>query len=132
MIGISAWGALSDKERQKMSGRDGKSGAYARLRAVAPEVAEAYDSLAGRAVTAGPLDAATVALVKVALSVGQGSWRGVHAHARKALEAGVSAEALRQVAAVAVPVLGLHASLDALRWIEEIIDEAAPSDVEGR
>jgi alkylhydroperoxidase/carboxymuconolactone decarboxylase family protein YurZ len=56
----------------------------------------------------------------------------VHAHARKALEAGVSAEALRQVAAVAVPVLGLHASLDALRWIEEIIDEAAPSDVEGR
>jgi alkylhydroperoxidase/carboxymuconolactone decarboxylase family protein YurZ len=89
-------------------------------------VAEAYDSLA-RSVTAGPLDAATVAVVKVALSAGQGSWRGVHAHARKALEAGVGAGALRQVALVAMPTLGLHASLDALRWIEEIIDEARPT-----
>ena len=109
--------------RTSRASHAGTRGAFERLRAVAPDVAVAYEALAGRSAQAGPLDAAGVALVKVAVSVGQRSWRGVHAHARKALEAGVAPEVLRQVAVVALPTLGLHAGLDALRWIEEVIDE---------
>jgi alkylhydroperoxidase/carboxymuconolactone decarboxylase family protein YurZ len=101
-----------------------RQGAYTRLREHAPEVVAAYEALAAASKTAGPLDAVTVALLRMALSVGRGSWRGVHAHARKALEAGASPDALRQVASLAVPTLGLHAGLDALRWIDEIVEEA--------
>lgn len=100
-----------------------RPGAFARLGEIAPDVLEAYERLGAVTGGAGPLDARTIGLVKLAVSVGQGSWRGVHAHARKALEAGASPEALRHVAVAALPSVGLHSSLDALRWIEEVIDE---------
>ena len=98
-------------------------GAFSRLRDLAPDVVEHYEALSERTRTAGPLDAATVALVKVAVSIGIGSWRSVHAHARKALEAGVTPEALRHAAVAALPTVGLPAALDALRWIDETIRE---------
>jgi alkylhydroperoxidase/carboxymuconolactone decarboxylase family protein YurZ len=104
-----------------------RPGAYSRLRELAPEAVAAYESLSRHAGLAGPLDAATLAVVKVALSVGRGNSRGVHAHARKALEAGADPAALRQVALMAVPTLGLHAALDALRWVDEVIEERQES-----
>ena len=107
------------------SPRTSRPGAYSRLREVAPDVVAAYEALATATKHAGPVDPLTVSLLRLALSAGQRSWRGVHAHARKALEEGATPEALRQVAALAVPTLGLHAGLDALRWVDEVIDEAA-------
>lgn len=118
--------ATPRRERARSSsGEDprARAGAYSRLREVAPDAVAAYEALSTRAAGAGPLDEASRSLLKVALSVGRGSWRGVHAHVRKALEAGVGPAALRQVAVLAIPVLGLHASLDALRWIDEVIEE---------
>jgi alkylhydroperoxidase/carboxymuconolactone decarboxylase family protein YurZ len=91
-----------------------------------PAVAEAYDSLSDACRSAGPLDAQTVALLKVAVSIGKSARRTIHAHARKALGAGVDPDAVRQVAFVALPTIGLPAALDAWRWIEETIDEARP------
>ena len=88
-----------------------------------PDVVMAYDQLREACAGAGPLDGATVALVKLATSIGLNSNRGVHAHARKALAAGVAPDALRQVALVALPTAGLPAALDALRWIDESIEE---------
>lgn len=107
-------------------GRSTRGGAYHRLGELAPAVVSHYEALAGAASGAGPLNAVEVALVKLAMSVARGSWRGVHAHARKALEGGVAPEAMRQVAVVAVPIIGLQDALDALRWIDETIEEAAP------
>jgi AhpD family alkylhydroperoxidase len=89
-----------------------------------PAVVAAYDALSDVCREAGPLDPATVALVKLAVSVGRGSQRTVHAHARKALRAGADPDALRQVALVALPTIGLPAALDALRWLDDSIREA--------
>lgn len=101
------------------------TGARGRLHALFPGVSAAYEGLALAAREAGPLDPRSVALVKVALSVGRGSSRGAHAHARKALEAGVRPAELRHLVAVALPTIGLPAALDALRWIDETIEEHA-------
>ncbi len=89
-----------------------------------PGVVAAYDTLSEVCRQAGPLDQSTVALVKLAVSVGCGAERTVHAHAKKALRAGVDPDALRQVALVALPTVGLPAALDALRWVDESILEA--------
>jgi alkylhydroperoxidase/carboxymuconolactone decarboxylase family protein YurZ len=51
--------------------------------------------------------------------------RTVHAHTKKALRAGADPAALRQVALIALPTIGLPAALDALRWIDESIHEQA-------
>lgn len=90
-----------------------------------PVVCEAYDALSGACLEAGPIDPTTRALVKLAVSVGGGHQRTVHSHAKKALREGVSPAALRHVAMIALPTIGLPAALDARRWIEESIDEAA-------
>ena len=89
-----------------------------------PAVVAAYDVLRDACRDAGPLDESAVALIKVAISVGAGAERTVHMHCKKALRAGVDPDALRQVALVALPTIGLPAALDALRWVDESIQEA--------
>jgi AhpD family alkylhydroperoxidase len=79
--------------------------------------------LRGACNEAGPLDETTIALVKLAVSVGGGFERTVHMHTKKALRAGADPRALRQVVLVALPTIGLPAALDALRWVDEIVAE---------
>ena len=96
---------------------------WRRLEEQYPDVVAAYDALSEVCRRAGPLDQATVALVKLGVSVGNGAQRTVHSHAKKAIRAGADRDALRQVALIALPTIGLPAALDALRWIEESIHE---------
>jgi hypothetical protein len=56
-----------------------------------PDVWQAYEQLGKAGVEAGPLDARTVHLVKIAAAVAQRSQRATHAHVRQALEAKRSA-----------------------------------------
>ncbi|MFN7983018.1 MAG: carboxymuconolactone decarboxylase family protein [Vicinamibacterales bacterium] len=93
-----------------------------------PDVCAAYDALSDACRGAGPLDGETTALVKLAISVGGGCQRTVHAHAKKALRAGLAPDALRHVALLALPTIGLPAALDGRRWIEESIHEFAASE----
>lgn len=97
---------------------------WRRLAADHPALAEAYDRFSDECRRTGPLDTAAIALVKLSVSVGCGAARTVHSHTKKALRAGADRQALRQVAFIALPTIGLPAALDALRWIEESIDEA--------
>ena len=100
-------------------------------------VADAYDELSDVCRGSGPLDGRTIALAKLALSVGGHFDRTVHIHTKKALRAGVDPDAIRQIAVIALPTIGLPRALDALRWIDESIEEmqldAAPgSDAEAQ
>jgi 4-carboxymuconolactone decarboxylase len=70
-----------------------------------PAAATAYDQLSEVCRCSGPLDEQTIALAKLAVSVGGAIDRTVHIHAKKALRAGVSPEALRQVALIALPTI---------------------------
>lgn len=90
-----------------------------------PAVVVAYDTLRDACRDAGPIDESAMALVKLSISVGAGAERTVHMHCKKALRAGVDPDALRQVALLALPTIGLPAALDALRWVDEGIQEAA-------
>lgn len=98
---------------------------YQALTRTNPGLVHAYEQLVTACREAGPLTLREMALLKVALSMGRGSSRGVHAHARKALEEGVGAEELRHLALIALPTIGLPATLDALKWVDECIAEQA-------
>jgi alkylhydroperoxidase/carboxymuconolactone decarboxylase family protein YurZ len=100
-----------------------RGGRYRALGQRHPEVVSAYETLAAACRAAGPLEARDIALLKVAVSIGRGSWRSVHAHARKALEAGVAPDALRHLVILSLPTIGLPATLDAQKWVEEAIAE---------
>jgi alkylhydroperoxidase/carboxymuconolactone decarboxylase family protein YurZ len=70
---------------------------------------------------AGPLDEKTRALVKLGIALGSQQEGAVHAHVRKSLEAGASADEIRHVALLSIPTLGFPATMAALTWIEDVL-----------
>lgn len=86
-----------------------------------PEVASSYERM-GQAVHGwGPLDEKTRALVKLAISLGARLEGGVHAHSRKALEAGVTPDEIRHVALLSLPTVGLPSMMAGLTWVEDVL-----------
>lgn len=90
-----------------------------------PDVWRAYQMLGDAAAAAGPLDARSQRLVKLALAVGARSQGAVHSHARRALRAGIPAAALLQVPLLAVSSIGWSAAMAALAWVRDVTDAAA-------
>ena len=87
-----------------------------------PQAWKAYEDLGTACGQAGPLDARTRRLVKLAIAAGGGSEGAVHSHVRRALEEGVSADELRHVALLAVPTLGFPKAAAALSCIDDLLD----------
>ena len=93
-----------------------------------PDYMQAYESFGKAASEAGPLDLKTVALAKLAISIGSGLEGGTHSHARKALEAGCTPEELRHVALLAAPTIGFPTMMRAKSWIEDVLAKHEAKD----
>jgi alkylhydroperoxidase/carboxymuconolactone decarboxylase family protein YurZ len=87
-----------------------------------PEVWQAYAELGKACAQAGPLDDRVRRLVKLALAIGARSEGAVHSHARQALEQGLTAEELDQVALLAITTLGLPTAVAGLTWIRDMVE----------
>lgn len=92
-----------------------------------PEVWERYTELGEECADAGPLDARTRRLVKVALATGAGLEGAVHSHLRRGLKEGVTAEEFRHVTLLAIPTLGLPSAIRAMTWMDDILDAVKPA-----
>jgi AhpD family alkylhydroperoxidase len=86
-----------------------------------PEVWSAYNRLGEAAAAAGPLDAKTQRLVKLALAIGGACEGGVHSHVRRGLGEGLTPEELRHVALLAVTTLGWPSAVRAHSWIDDML-----------
>jgi alkylhydroperoxidase/carboxymuconolactone decarboxylase family protein YurZ len=86
-----------------------------------PEIWAAYENLGAACAEAGPFDARTIRLVKLAIAVAAESEGAVHSHARRALDEGVSKSELLQVALLAIPTIGLAKAVAAMTWIDDIL-----------
>jgi alkylhydroperoxidase/carboxymuconolactone decarboxylase family protein YurZ len=96
---------------------------FQRIREEFPEVAAAYDQLGSAIHEAGPLDDQTRQLVKLALSIGAQLEGATHAHTRRALEAGISPEAIKHVVMLAMTTLGFPATVKAYTWVGDELSE---------
>jgi alkylhydroperoxidase/carboxymuconolactone decarboxylase family protein YurZ len=85
-----------------------------------PDVAAAYERLGEAVRAAGPLSPREVALVKLALSIGARMEGAAHAHARKAVAAGIEPAALEHVAILSCPTVGFPAMIMALGWVRDV------------
>ena len=86
-----------------------------------PGVWDAYSKLGEAAAGAGPLDARTRRLVKLALAIGARSEGATHSQARQAVHEGLTPEEMRQVAVLAITTLGFPAAIASLTWVEDIL-----------
>ncbi len=94
----------------------------ARLAKNHPPIWTAYEELGAACAEAGPLDARTLRLVKLAIAVGQGSEGAVHSHTRRALGEGLTKDEILHVALLAIPSMGLARAVAAMTWIGDILD----------
>jgi alkylhydroperoxidase/carboxymuconolactone decarboxylase family protein YurZ len=97
---------------------------YRRFQEGQPEIWQAYDRLGAAVHAAGPLKDRVRALVKLGMAMGLQHQGAVHAHVRKALEAGASGEEFRHAALLGIPTLGFPATMAALSWVEDILSRA--------
>ncbi|MFZ4431064.1 MAG: carboxymuconolactone decarboxylase family protein [Phycisphaerales bacterium] len=98
--------------------------AYQRMKATNPEMVKAYEALGAACAASGPLDARTVSLVKLGISIAAGLEGAAHSHCRKALEAGCTREELLHVANLSAPTIGWPAMMRARTWVTDVIDAA--------
>lgn len=87
-----------------------------------PAVVEAYEQLGEQVRAAGPLTPREVALVKLGISIGARMEGATHAHARKALAAGIEAAAVEHVALLACPTVGFPNMMTARGWIRDAVE----------
>lgn len=88
-----------------------------------PDVAKGYEALGDAVHKAGPLEEKTRALVKLGISTGARLEGAVHAHARKALAAGVTADEMRHAVILSLPTIGLPSMMAAMSWIDDVIED---------
>ena len=86
-----------------------------------PKIWAAYEQLCAACAEAGPFDARTIRLVKLAIAIAAESEGAVHSHTRRALDEGLSKSELLQVALLAIPSIGLAKAVAAMTWIEDIL-----------
>ena len=95
---------------------------YEDFRTAHPAVAAAYQELGDACRTAGPLDARSAELVKLAMSIATGAEGGTHSHTRRALAAGVTRSELEQVALLAITTLGFPQAMRGMAWMRDVLD----------
>ncbi len=88
-----------------------------------PEISKAYDELAVKCHSWGPLDEKTRRLIKLGVAIGLASEGGVRSHTRRALEEGITPDELRHAVILAFTTAGFPTMSAAMKWVDEVIDK---------
>jgi alkylhydroperoxidase/carboxymuconolactone decarboxylase family protein YurZ len=94
---------------------------YVQMHKSHPELMRAYEALGEACAGAGPLEARTVSMLKLAISLGAGLEGAARSHARKALEAGCTPEELLHVALLCTPTIGFPTMMRGRKWVLDVI-----------
>jgi 4-carboxymuconolactone decarboxylase len=87
-----------------------------------PAIADAHEATGRAGDDAGPLDRATVELIKLGMCVASGLESATKSHARRALQQGASREAVEQAIVAGVNTCGLPRVIMAWQWATEQMD----------
>ncbi len=85
-------------------------------------VVERHDAVAEAVDAAGPLDEQTLRLAKLGIALGAQAEGAVRSNVRKALDAGVSREAIEQVILLGLTTRGFPATIAAWQWATDVLD----------
>lgn len=94
--------------------------AYQRFAAEYPRIMQAYEAL-GDATLDGPLARKTAELVKLGIAVGARLEGAVHAHVRRARDAGANPDEIRHTIRLALTTVGFPTMMSALSWANDIL-----------
>jgi alkylhydroperoxidase/carboxymuconolactone decarboxylase family protein YurZ len=98
--------------------------AYRRFASEQPRVIKAYEELGEASLTEGPLDRRTAELVKIGIAIGARLEGAMHAHVRRALDAGASPDEIRHAVRLALTTVGFPTMMTALAWANDVLSPA--------
>lgn len=105
----------------------GVPGTYAAFVARFPELGGAHEAIARAAEAAGPLDARTLALIKIGICVGAGLESALRSHVRRAMEHGATRQDIEQAILQAMNTVGFPRTVAAWSWACEQFDRPKES-----
>lgn len=85
---------------------------------------DALNKLGKAASDAGPLDGKTSHLIQLAAAAAIRSEGSVHSHARRALEAGATAEELHHALLLVTSTIGFPTVSAALSWVDDVLQKS--------
>ncbi len=97
------------KQHHKMKGRH-------------PQLLDAVDALGAAVANAGPLSEKIRHLVQLAAAAAIRSEGAVHSHARRAVEAGASAEEVRHAIVLLTSTIGFPTVVAAMTWADDVLE----------
>ena len=100
----------------------GKPKHYQKLQEMYPELITAAEKLGQAAQAAGPLSKKEMHLVQLGASAALRSEGAVRSHARRALQAGATAEEIRHAVILLTSTIGFPTVAAALDWLEKVLD----------
>jgi alkylhydroperoxidase/carboxymuconolactone decarboxylase family protein YurZ len=106
--------------------------AYQDIRRSYPDFMAAFEAMGEAARLAGPLDARTSALVKLAYGIAAGLEGAVHSQVTRALEAGCTSDELLQTALLAAPTIGFPAMVRGRGWVLDVTGKQPKSAARAR
>ena len=95
--------------------------AYRRFGADHPRIIGAYEALGEATLGDGPLDRKTAELVKLGIAIGARLEGAVHAHVRRARDAGATADDIRHAIRLALTTIGFPSMMSALSWANDVL-----------
>jgi alkylhydroperoxidase/carboxymuconolactone decarboxylase family protein YurZ len=87
-----------------------------------PGVAVAYENLAAECRNAGPLGAREQALARLGIAVGAQIEGAIRSQVRKALDAGLTPDEIRQAMMLSLTTIGYPRMMAALTWAEDLLE----------
>ena len=96
--------------------------AYRRFATEHPRIGQAYEQLSDATLADGPLDRRQAELVKIGIAVGAKLEGALHAHVRRALEAGVQPDEIRHAIRLALTTVGFPTMMSALSWANDVLE----------
>lgn len=97
-------------------------GTYKRFVTRFPALGQAHEQVADAVAQAGPLDAKTLSLIKIGISLGAGLESAVRSHVRQALEHGASRVEVEQAILLAMNTVGFPRTVAAWSWAQQQFD----------
>src|SRR5919204_2189199 len=95
--------------------------AYRRFASDHPRIIQAYEALGDATLQDGPLDRRTAELVKLGIAIGARLEGAVHAHVRRARDAGATPEDIRHAIRLATTTVGFPTMMSALSWANDVL-----------
>jgi len=95
--------------------------AYRQFASDHPRIIQAYEALGDATIGDGPLDRRTAELVKLGIAVGARLEGAVHAHVRRARDAGATADDIRHAIRLALTTIGFPSMMSALSWANDVL-----------